>query len=115
MTTRRCAICGKEFELHFGDTRFTDKCPTMGLKQYDSAASQFREAVALDPKSPSLQSALGQAQLKAAITPTPKPLTVASSPYIPTIPEPRPRSLTLPAKKVRLLLLPGCGDSQPAR
>jgi Flp pilus assembly protein TadD len=37
----------------------------MGLQQYDSAISQFREAVMLDPKSSGPQFALGQAQLKA--------------------------------------------------
>jgi rhomboid protease GluP len=36
MATRRCAICGKEFELRFGDTRFTDKCPTCDLQQWET-------------------------------------------------------------------------------
>ena len=33
MSTRRCAICGKEFELRFADTAFTDKCPACDLAQ----------------------------------------------------------------------------------
>jgi rhomboid protease GluP len=36
MATRHCAICGKEFELRFGDTRFTNKCPTCDLQQWEA-------------------------------------------------------------------------------
>ena len=36
MATRHCAICGKEFELRFGDTRLTDKCPTCDLQQWEA-------------------------------------------------------------------------------
>jgi rhomboid protease GluP len=35
MSVRRCATCGKEFELRFGDTRFTDKCPTCDLQRWE--------------------------------------------------------------------------------
>jgi rhomboid protease GluP len=37
MATRNCVICGKEFELRFGDTRFTNKCPTCDLQQWEAA------------------------------------------------------------------------------
>ena len=36
MSTRRCTICGKEFQLRFGDARFTDKCPTCDLQQWEA-------------------------------------------------------------------------------
>jgi rhomboid protease GluP len=58
MATRRCAICGKEFELRFGDTRFTNKCPTCDLQQWeaeqapavpaaDTSATSFPVTIAL--------------------------------------------------------------------
>src|SRR5690349_14288998 len=36
MSMRRCVICGKEFELRFGDTAFTTKCPTCDLAQRET-------------------------------------------------------------------------------
>jgi rhomboid protease GluP len=58
MATRNCVICGKEFELRFGDTRFTNKCPTCDLQQWeaaqapplpaaDTSATSFRVTIAL--------------------------------------------------------------------
>src|SRR5215467_15342657 len=36
MATRRCVICGKEFELRFGDTAFTNKCPTCDVAEWET-------------------------------------------------------------------------------
>jgi membrane associated rhomboid family serine protease/thioredoxin-like negative regulator of GroEL len=58
MATRNCVICGKEFELRFGDTRFTNKCPTCDLQQWeaqqapalpvvDTSAASFPVTIAL--------------------------------------------------------------------
>ena len=37
MSTRRCATCGKEFDLRFGDTAMTVNCPTCDLQQWEAA------------------------------------------------------------------------------
>jgi len=39
MSTRRCATCGQEFELRFGDTAMTVNCPTCDLQQWEAAQS----------------------------------------------------------------------------
>jgi membrane associated rhomboid family serine protease len=37
MSTGRCAICGNEFELRFGDTVWTRNCPACDLQQRETA------------------------------------------------------------------------------
>jgi len=51
MSTRRCATCGKEFELKFGDTAMTVNCPTCDLQQWEAARAplvQRADAAASD-------------------------------------------------------------------
>lgn len=37
MASRRCVICGKEFERRFGDTSFTNSCPQCDLRNFENA------------------------------------------------------------------------------
>jgi len=56
MTVRRCATCGKEFELRFGDTALTVNCPTCDLQQWEATqaplAQRASAAVADSPTFP---------------------------------------------------------------
>lgn len=40
MSTRRCVLCGKEFEHRPGDTDFADKCPTCNLAQWETVQEE---------------------------------------------------------------------------
>lgn len=53
MSTRRCVICGKEFELRFGDTAFTNKCPTCDLTEWETEQAGQAPIVQGTGKSPS--------------------------------------------------------------
>ena len=52
MSTRHCVICGKEFALRFGDTAFTDKCPTCDLAQGETVQEYQAPIVQGTGKSP---------------------------------------------------------------
>ena len=61
MAVRRCANCGEEFELRFGDTAFTRTCPTCALPPRDTqqAGQAPLVSAAQPPGSPSFPITIG--------------------------------------------------------
>ncbi|HXY24056.1 MAG TPA: rhomboid family intramembrane serine protease [Candidatus Acidoferrum sp.] len=68
MSVRRCATCGKEFELRFGDTATTVNCPTCDLQQWEAAQAPLApqaSAAAID--SPSFPITIGLIAINALV------------------------------------------------
>ena len=67
MSLRHCVICGKPFELRFGDTAFTTKCPACDVQEWEAEQAEQAPLVQETGTPPSFPVTIGLIALNALV------------------------------------------------